>query len=94
MRISAPHPFDLEVQDFGSYGLILDLRRQEEWLAGNIPGSLCHPAISAADERVLDDMIRRGQFDDLESTKREMVCQQIDSTIEVVNNSSDRKSVV
>lgn len=94
MRISAPHPFDLEVQDFGSYSRILDLRRQEEWLAGNIPGSLCHPAISAANERVLDDMIRRGHFDDLESTKREMVRQQIDSTIEAVKNSSGNDHIL
>lgn len=88
MPISVPHPFDLEIQDFSSYGLILDLRRQDEWLVGNIPGALCRPAISADNERAVDDLIRHGRFDDIELIKRQMVSDQIDATIESIMRQS------
>jgi tRNA 2-selenouridine synthase len=34
-----PHPFDLEVQDFGYYSLIIDARSPREYALDHIPGS-------------------------------------------------------
>lgn len=82
MHYSVPHPFDLEIQDFGSYSLILDLRRQDEWLAGNVPGSVCRPAITPDEELTIERLIRRGDYVDIDAVKKRMVYQQVNAAIE------------
>lgn len=53
---SLPHPFDLEIQDFQAYDLILDLRSQYEWLQDHVPGAVCRPALTLDDEAVLENL--------------------------------------
>lgn len=56
MAITLPHPFDLEIQDFQAYDLILDLRSQYEWLQDHVPGAVCRPALTMSDEAMLENL--------------------------------------